>query len=513
MESRFGHDFGSVRVHTDSRASASARAVGASAYTVGRDVVFGAGRYAPRTETGRGLLAHELAHVVQQGQGKPALQRAPLTEEEKQEDLQSPRFAGQPRLEKVFDNEPPMRFGERGAAVALVQQALIDLGFAMPASTRNGIAPPDGIYGGETLRTVQAFQTEHQSDGLLDEQGRPDGIVGRKTMGKLDKLFAESEPTPPAGPAPGPGAPCVDGSVVSTDRDPLPPVPPFAFEMRPADEVMKRVREIQPAGEPIPDKVPLGITQPTFKTEPVVVKALPIPDASCMKCVAEWKVTPSIETLIATGHFTDEPKRFAAFQPGSESGCPSRALPQLLEVRKLILPEMHPVTIAAEREHYNDFVRAFQMVGGRYLSNVNRLTPERTPLRGKDQAECKDKVEVFLSVVRGLPAFHPSLLTLIKTSLLEQYPTEFGEDFKALFSDVASTARDSGPTAPHKAVPIPPPDKPPIFPNIDLARNPFGCEAFARKFTTQSARGIPGASSEDLMKDTTDPPKQGWHVL
>ncbi len=67
MEPRFGHDFSRVRVHTDARAAESARSVSALAYTVGRDVVFGAGQYAPTTARGLGLLAHELAHVVQQG--------------------------------------------------------------------------------------------------------------------------------------------------------------------------------------------------------------------------------------------------------------------------------------------------------------------------------------------------------------------------------------------------------------------------------------------------------------
>lgn len=66
FESRLGHDFGRVRVHADSAAAASASAVAASAYTVGSHVVFGAGRYAPATDAGRRLLAHELAHVVQQ---------------------------------------------------------------------------------------------------------------------------------------------------------------------------------------------------------------------------------------------------------------------------------------------------------------------------------------------------------------------------------------------------------------------------------------------------------------
>lgn len=67
MEQRFRHDFSRVRVHADGRAADSAQAVNAWAYTVGRHVAFGRGRYAPATAVGRQLLAHELAHVVQQG--------------------------------------------------------------------------------------------------------------------------------------------------------------------------------------------------------------------------------------------------------------------------------------------------------------------------------------------------------------------------------------------------------------------------------------------------------------
>ncbi|WP_433727445.1 DUF4157 domain-containing protein [Actinoplanes sp. CA-051413] len=63
---RFGHDFSRVRVHTDAAAAHSARAVNSFAYTVGRDVVFAAGRYDPVSAVGRRLLTHELVHVVQQ---------------------------------------------------------------------------------------------------------------------------------------------------------------------------------------------------------------------------------------------------------------------------------------------------------------------------------------------------------------------------------------------------------------------------------------------------------------
>jgi hypothetical protein len=69
MESRFGHDFSAVRVHTDDTAARSASALSARAYTIGRNVVFAAGEHQPSTQAGKHLLAHELAHVVQQQAG------------------------------------------------------------------------------------------------------------------------------------------------------------------------------------------------------------------------------------------------------------------------------------------------------------------------------------------------------------------------------------------------------------------------------------------------------------
>ncbi|NOZ70117.1 MAG: DUF4157 domain-containing protein [Deferribacteres bacterium] len=67
MERRFGADFSGVRVHTDSNAVQMNRQLNAQAFTHGRDIYFGAGRYSPGTSSGRRLLAHELTHVVQQG--------------------------------------------------------------------------------------------------------------------------------------------------------------------------------------------------------------------------------------------------------------------------------------------------------------------------------------------------------------------------------------------------------------------------------------------------------------
>ena len=63
MEPRFGHDFGRVEFHADQQAGESAQALEARAYTVGADVVFAPGQYAPGSPSTNALLAHELAHV------------------------------------------------------------------------------------------------------------------------------------------------------------------------------------------------------------------------------------------------------------------------------------------------------------------------------------------------------------------------------------------------------------------------------------------------------------------
>ncbi len=86
FEPRFGHDFSRVRVYSDGRAAAAARAVNALAFTIKQDIVFGAGQYAPQTAAGKRLLAHELTHAVQQSSapasGRAMLQRACIDDPE-----------------------------------------------------------------------------------------------------------------------------------------------------------------------------------------------------------------------------------------------------------------------------------------------------------------------------------------------------------------------------------------------------------------------------------------------
>jgi hypothetical protein len=86
FEPYFGHDFSNVRVHSDAKAAASARDMGARAYTVGPHLVFASGEYTPSSEAGRKLLAHELTHHVQQsaqiGRAAPARASADRAEAE-----------------------------------------------------------------------------------------------------------------------------------------------------------------------------------------------------------------------------------------------------------------------------------------------------------------------------------------------------------------------------------------------------------------------------------------------
>jgi len=89
MEPRFGRDFGQVRVHTDARAAESAAAIDARAYTANRNIVFGSGEYTPTAPKGRDLLAHELAHTVQQSRNEKErhIQRQHLPHETKLQGL------------------------------------------------------------------------------------------------------------------------------------------------------------------------------------------------------------------------------------------------------------------------------------------------------------------------------------------------------------------------------------------------------------------------------------------
>jgi hypothetical protein len=201
FEPRLGRGLGEVSIHTETRAATLASTVGARAFTLGSDIVFGRSEYRPDTPGGRRLLAHELVHVVQQGGDSRARSSAdthvrdstsrrlqgqfenpPGTPSESQRDLSGTRFQGDPVLEAVARGERVVMRGHRGNAVTSIQAALIDAAFPLP---RFGA---DGIFGSETEQAVKQFQA---SEGLTGSD--LDGIVGPITL----ILLAQTAPGRP----------------------------------------------------------------------------------------------------------------------------------------------------------------------------------------------------------------------------------------------------------------------------------------------------------------------------
>jgi hypothetical protein len=122
MEQRFEHDFSKVRVHADPLGQRSAQDVNADAYTAGQHVAFAPGHYAPQTPTGRRLLAHELAHVVQQSGAAPTTARTTVQRQspgQGQGNAQRvvPPVAPSPAQQKMID-------AARNAAAIRTQRAM-----------------------------------------------------------------------------------------------------------------------------------------------------------------------------------------------------------------------------------------------------------------------------------------------------------------------------------------------------------------------------------------------------
>ncbi len=107
--------------------------------------------------------------------------------------LTSPRFRDNQRLQRAAENSPSLKKPEKGQAVRLVQQALIDCGFYLPKSTAR-YGTPDGIFGDETEKALAAFQKSHRLKKI-------DGHAGHDTLYEMDKIFPM--PTPPLPPLPG----------------------------------------------------------------------------------------------------------------------------------------------------------------------------------------------------------------------------------------------------------------------------------------------------------------------
>lgn len=151
MEARLGHDFGDVRVHTDSAASESARSVNAHAYTVGSNIVFQRDRYDPDSTEGRTMLAHELTHVVQQHDGP---------------------VDGTPTAGGVKVSDPSDRFEQEAAATA--ERAMAAQAPAVLRAIAEDVAPAVGAVQrqeAEEEEEVQASFVQRQDYAEEEEVG------------------------------------------------------------------------------------------------------------------------------------------------------------------------------------------------------------------------------------------------------------------------------------------------------------------------------------------------------
>jgi hypothetical protein len=163
FEPRFGYNFSLVRVYDDATAAESARSIGALAYTAGSKIAFGAGHYQPGTSQGRKLIAHELAHVVQQRDGNgagPSL--CSRTERGGQEvekpgqfrPLQIPRFHGPPAIRRQED---------AGAPVAKGVNALNSIAFWLNAFIPNSVCTLKGSLFAITVPEPGIHPTEESA--------------------------------------------------------------------------------------------------------------------------------------------------------------------------------------------------------------------------------------------------------------------------------------------------------------------------------------------------------------
>jgi len=191
VEPRLGHDFGKVRVHADERAAESARSVGARAYTVGNDVVFNSGQYAPQTPSGLRLLAHELTHVVQQQGGagaEPAGFSSPEQESEAGRVADAVAFEGRQvapavrsgpvlAMEPDEGNAPPQNDSPPPAAPAVPTQAQAEREREVEAVESGG-------------KSYVLYQTEVRFDGssswLANNPGNMDYTENTKNWGAYD---------------------------------------------------------------------------------------------------------------------------------------------------------------------------------------------------------------------------------------------------------------------------------------------------------------------------------------
>jgi hypothetical protein len=154
--------------------------------------------------------------------------------------LKSDLFRGNPRVQAAARNAPVMKMPETSVGAALVQAALLELGFKLPVSTRKKNAP-DGIYGEETASAVSSFQSSHPPL-------KADGVAGNLTLHAMDKLLKTSPQPAPKPPKP----------------QPPPPKPPQPPGPKPAPKPTPPI-EPKPSQPPPHNKFKIGSGDPALE--------------------------------------------------------------------------------------------------------------------------------------------------------------------------------------------------------------------------------------------------------
>ncbi|MES1245798.1 MAG: DUF4157 domain-containing protein [Acidobacteriota bacterium] len=175
MEQSFGHDFSRVRVHSGAAAERSAQDVNAHAYTVGHNIVFDAGAFAPGTQRGRRLLAHELTHVVQQSRPDRAGQSRPTDAAESEAEAVGGAVAGMGRA-GAFSSQAPAR----ASITTGVQPGLLQRDKKGPDPAR--------------ARVLAAMENLKKKFGLGEVSEEDGATWSESELAKVDAAFSKVSP-------------------------------------------------------------------------------------------------------------------------------------------------------------------------------------------------------------------------------------------------------------------------------------------------------------------------------
>src|SRR5258708_964654 len=420
LEPRFGTDCSEVRVHTGAQAAESARAVNALAYTVGKDVVFGAAQYSPENDSGRRLLAHELSHVVQQSNaeapaeiqrkcGPRAMGPVPASC-----NLINVSASDAPRGSRFLFNVNCDEFapGEREKLDALADPKITPPGSEIEVL---GLASADGDP--EFNKSLSC----HRADAavkILTAKGLGPGIRSVQAAGGVENTqhdlnFRAVDVLVKK---------CDDLPTISQEKDPLPPTPAYARQFVQGRDLPAKFKELTDRISKNAPALPKGVAGFTLPILPVLFPDLPvplvnvtaedIPDSDCKKCVVDGNLPRHQIVSFVAEQFIFKCDRFWLNQDHNRRQCPSSGtFGDKKQVRVVITPEARKKIADAEQEHFNDAQRSFDLTGSRYLANSLRLTSDRTHLRGKDQQDCATKVASFLDRLSGAPGVLAALGT------------------------------------------------------------------------------------------------------